>query len=56
MSHIALVGGTLIDGNGAEPIRDSLVLVDGTTIAYAGPARGSRSPKARRSATSPAKP
>lgn len=45
MSHIALVGGTLIDGNGAEPIRDSLVLVDGTTIAYAGPREGQPIPE-----------
>lgn len=36
MSKVAFVGGLLIDGNGGEPIRDSLVLVDGKKIEYAG--------------------
>lgn len=34
---IGLKGATLIDGNGGDPIEDSLVLVDGDIIAYAGP-------------------
>jgi imidazolonepropionase-like amidohydrolase len=36
-SQLALVGGKLIDGNGGTPLDDSLVLIDGTTITYAGP-------------------
>ena len=33
----ALVGGTVIDGTGAEPLPDALVLIDGTRIAAVGP-------------------
>ena len=33
----AIVGATLIDGTGAEPIRDAVVLVEGNTIAAVGP-------------------
>ena len=33
---MAFVGGLLIDGNGGEPISDSLVLVDNMKIVYAG--------------------
>jgi Amidohydrolase family len=33
---IALVGGTLIDGNGGEPIRNALVLIKGNKIIHAG--------------------
>lgn len=36
MKKIALVGGFLIDGTGAEPIKDSLVLVEDEKIVYAG--------------------
>ncbi len=34
--RIALVGGTLIDGTGARPIRNSVVLIDGERIASVG--------------------
>lgn len=34
---IAFVNGLLIDGNGSEPVKDSLVLVEDKKIAYAGP-------------------
>jgi imidazolonepropionase-like amidohydrolase len=34
---VALVSGTLIDGNGGDPIRDATVLVAGETIAGVGP-------------------
>ncbi|AVP99799.1 Xaa-Pro dipeptidase [Ahniella affigens] len=34
--HIALVGGTLIDGLGAPPIQDSVVLIDGERITAIG--------------------
>ena len=37
MSKIAFVGGKLVDGTGAAPVEDSLVLVDDKKIAYAGP-------------------
>ncbi|MGG7162319.1 metal-dependent hydrolase family protein [Clostridium ihumii] len=36
MSKIAFVGGLLIDGTGKEPIKNSLVLVEGKKIKYAG--------------------
>lgn len=36
MGKYAFVGGTLIDGTGAAPIKDSLVLVDDKKITYAG--------------------
>ena len=39
MSKIAFKNGLLIDGTGAEPIRNSLVLVDDRKIQYAGPAK-----------------
>lgn len=38
MSKVAFKGGKLVDGTGAAPVEDSLVLVDGDKIAYAGPA------------------
>ncbi len=34
---LAIVGATLIDGNGAEPVEDSVVIVEGDRIAAAGP-------------------
>ena len=34
---IAIVGATLIDGTGADPLRDAVVLVEGDSIAAAGP-------------------
>jgi len=39
MKKIALVGGYLIDGTGREPLVNSLVLVEGKKITYAGPAK-----------------
>ena len=38
MGKIAFKGGKLVDGTGASPVEDSLVLVDDKKIAYAGPA------------------
>jgi imidazolonepropionase-like amidohydrolase len=35
----ALVGGTLIDGNGGPPVRDATVVIDGDTIAEVGQQR-----------------
>lgn len=39
MSKYALVGGLLIDGTGADPLPDSLVLIDDKKITYAGEMR-----------------
>lgn len=36
----AITGGRLIDGTGAEPVDDGLVLIEGAHIAYAGPRQG----------------
>ena len=36
MNRIALKGGLLIDGTGAPPVKDSLILIEGRTLAYAG--------------------
>ena len=36
----AIAGGRLIDGTGAEPVADALVLIEDGRIAYAGPASG----------------
>ncbi len=36
-SRIALSGGTLIDGTGAGPVNDALILIEDGKIAYAGP-------------------
>jgi imidazolonepropionase-like amidohydrolase len=33
---IVLLGGTLIDGNGEDPVRDAVVVIQGERIAYAG--------------------
>ncbi len=33
---IAIIGGTLIDGNGGEPLRDAVVLISGTRIVEVG--------------------
>ena len=41
MATLAIVGGQVIDGTGAEPIRDGLVLIDGERIEFVGRA-GSR--------------
>ncbi|MFT5873633.1 MAG: imidazolonepropionase-like amidohydrolase [Clostridium sp.] len=37
MSKIAFMGGLLIDGTGKEPIKNSLLIVEGKKIKYAGP-------------------
>lgn len=42
MAKTAFVGGLLIDGTGAAPVCDALVLVDDKTIVYAGPKKGIR--------------
>ena len=39
MTKTAFVGALLIDGTGAEPVKDSLVLVNDRKIEYAGPRR-----------------
>ena len=36
-SRTAIVGGTLIDGNGGAPIPDAVIVVDGARITAAGP-------------------
>ena len=36
LKKVAFVGGLLIDGTGAEPVKDSLLLVEDGKIAYAG--------------------
>ena len=33
----AFIGGTVVDGNGAAPIRDGVVLIDGAKIRAVGP-------------------
>jgi len=42
--HIAIAGGKLIDGTGADAVADGLVLVEDDRISYAGPADGVRIP------------
>jgi imidazolonepropionase-like amidohydrolase len=41
---VAVVGGTLIDGNGGAPIADAVVLIDGARIAAVGPRGAVRIP------------
>ena len=38
----AIVGATLIDGNGGPPVKDAVLLIDGRKISAAGPATRSR--------------
>lgn len=38
--NIVLLGGTLIDGNGEEPVRDAAVVIEDERITYAGPSGG----------------
>ena len=40
----AIVGGTVIDGNGGEPIADAVVVIDGARIAAVGPRSAVRIP------------
>lgn len=35
--NVVLLGGTLIDGNGGDPVHDTAVVIQGNRIAYAGP-------------------
>ncbi len=42
--NLAIVGGKLIDGTGAAPIPNGLVLIEDGRIAYAGPADGKKVP------------
>ena len=42
---IALVGGTLIDGNGGAPVADAVVLIQGQKILKAGPAAAVKVPE-----------
>ena len=42
--NLAIVGGKLIDGTGAAPIPNGLVLIEGDRIAYVGPADGKKVP------------
>ena len=49
MSQIqAVAGGRLIDGTGAEPVADALVLIEDGRIAYAGPSNGRTLPHGAR--------
>jgi imidazolonepropionase-like amidohydrolase len=45
MPIIALVGGTLIDGNGGTPVADAVILLQGTKILKAGPASAVKVPE-----------
>ena len=45
---LAIVGGTLIDGGGGDPLRNATVLIDGERIAAAGPASSVAVPKGAR--------
>ncbi len=42
--NLAIVGGQVIDGTGAEPISNGLVLIEDGRIGYAGPADGAKVP------------
>ena len=44
-STIAVIGGTLIDGSGRTPLKDSAVLIEGDHIKAAGARKGVRIPK-----------
>lgn len=41
----AIVDGLIIDGTGAEPIRNGLVLIEGETVTYAGAGKGQAIPR-----------
>jgi hypothetical protein len=36
MMKLALTGGTLIDGNGGEPLRNAIVVIEGSRITHVG--------------------
>jgi imidazolonepropionase-like amidohydrolase len=42
---IAIVGGTLIDGTGAAPVPDAVIVVEKGRIVYAGPKAGAKIPR-----------
>jgi cytosine/adenosine deaminase-related metal-dependent hydrolase len=42
---IVISGGTLIDGTGAEPVRDSVVVIEGDRIKAAGPRAALKLPR-----------
>ena len=42
---IALVGGTLIDGNGGSPLRDATLVIEGEKIASVGPSAQTPAPQ-----------
>jgi imidazolonepropionase-like amidohydrolase len=42
--YLAVVGGTLIDGTGAEPIPDAVIIIEGDMVRAAGPRREIRIP------------
>ncbi len=46
--NIVLLGGTLIDGNGEEPVRDAAVVIEDERITYAGPRGGFEIPSQAR--------
>lgn len=45
MTTLAIGGGRLVDGTGADPVENALVIVEDDTITYAGPARGAAIPR-----------
>jgi imidazolonepropionase-like amidohydrolase len=47
-ADLAIVNGTLIDGTGAGPVKNALVLIESDRIAYAGPRAGASIPKGAR--------
>ena len=46
-STVAIVGATLIDGNGGPPVADAVVVIDGSRITAAGPRASVAVPRAR---------
>lgn len=48
MTQIAIVGATLIDGNGGVPLQDSMILIEGERIVSVGPRNGSTAPDGTR--------
>ena len=50
-ARTAIVGATVIDGNGGAPIADAAVIVDGDRIGAVGPRAGSRFRRERRRST-----
>jgi imidazolonepropionase-like amidohydrolase len=44
-STIAIRGGQLIDGTGADPVRNALIVLEGGRVTYAGPESGRTAPR-----------